>query len=185
MMFGLCNAPATFQTFMDTELADLIDTGHVVIYLDDILIFAHTISKVIKYTHMVLQHLLDLDLYLQPAKCSFNQTSIEYLGLIIRKENYTWTLSNSKPFHPGLCQPKSRIYRNFLAFVKFIDNSSKITPPLPILCLISQKRTHHSYGKPLKPKLLLHYKTHSRHHQCSSCLITTGHSHSSWMQVIT
>jgi len=64
MMFGLCNALATFQTFMDTKLADLIDTGHVVVYLDNILIFAHTIAKVIKYTHMVLQRLLDLDLYL-------------------------------------------------------------------------------------------------------------------------
>jgi len=83
MTFGLCNAPATFQTFMDTELADLIDTGHIVVYLDDILIFAHTIIKVTKYTHMVLQRLLDLDLYLRLAKCSFNQTSVEYLGLII------------------------------------------------------------------------------------------------------
>ena len=64
MTFGLCNAPATFQTFMDTELGDLIDTGHIVVYLDDILIFAHTIAEVTKYTHMVLQHLLDLDLYL-------------------------------------------------------------------------------------------------------------------------
>jgi len=64
MTFGLCNAPATFQTFMDTKLADLIDTGHIVVYLDDILIFVHTISEVIKYTHMVLQRLLDLDLYL-------------------------------------------------------------------------------------------------------------------------
>jgi len=62
--FGLCNAPATFQTFMDTKLADLIDTGHIVVYLDDILIFAHTITEVIKFTHMVLQRLLDLDLYL-------------------------------------------------------------------------------------------------------------------------
>jgi len=51
MMFGLCNAPATFQTFMDTELADLIDTGHIVVYLDNILIFVHTIAEVIKYTH--------------------------------------------------------------------------------------------------------------------------------------
>jgi len=64
MTFGLCNAPATFQTFMDTKLADLIDTGHVVVYLDDILIFVHTIAKVTKFTHMVLQRLLDLDLYL-------------------------------------------------------------------------------------------------------------------------
>jgi hypothetical protein len=36
MTFGLCNAPATFQTFMDTQFADIIATGHVVIYLDDI-----------------------------------------------------------------------------------------------------------------------------------------------------
>jgi len=41
--FGLCNAPATFQTFMDTQFADIIATGHVVIYLNDILILAETL----------------------------------------------------------------------------------------------------------------------------------------------
>src|SRR6266404_5074125 len=39
MTFGLCNAPATFQTFMNDIFEDLLDQGHVVIYLDDILIF--------------------------------------------------------------------------------------------------------------------------------------------------
>jgi hypothetical protein len=85
MTFGLCNAPATFQTFMDTQLADAIATGHVVVYLDDILIFATTLAELERYTHIVLQRLADLDLFLQPAKCSFNQTSVEYLGLIISK----------------------------------------------------------------------------------------------------
>ena len=33
--------------------------------------------------HHVLQRIQDLDLFLRPAKCSFNQTSVEYLGLII------------------------------------------------------------------------------------------------------
>jgi len=33
--------------------------------------------------HRVLQRIQDLDLFLRPAKCSFNQTSVEYLGLII------------------------------------------------------------------------------------------------------
>jgi len=55
MTFGLCNAPATFQTFMDTQFADLITTGHVIIYLDDILIFATTLSKLVFYTHQVLK----------------------------------------------------------------------------------------------------------------------------------
>src|SRR5882672_11831142 len=83
MTFGLCNTPATFQTFMDTKFADLIATGHIVIYLDDILIFATTLNKLICLTHLVLQRLQELDLYLRPTKCSFNQTSVEYLGLII------------------------------------------------------------------------------------------------------
>ena len=33
MNIGLCNAPATFQTFMDEQFKDLIATGHVVVYL--------------------------------------------------------------------------------------------------------------------------------------------------------
>ena len=83
MGFGLCNAPATFQTFMDTQFADLIATGQVVIYLDDILIFAHNQNKLDELTTQVLQRLQDLDLYLRPAKCSFNKTRVEYLGLVI------------------------------------------------------------------------------------------------------
>jgi len=83
MTFGLCNAPATFQTFMDTQFANIIATRHVVIYLDDILIFAETLWELTQLTHQVLQRIQDLDLFLRPAKCSFNQTSVEYLGLII------------------------------------------------------------------------------------------------------
>ena len=83
MNFGLCNAPATFQTFMDEQFKDLIATGHVVVYLDDILIFADNEAELEWLMHKVLQHLLDLDLFLRPEKCSFNRTSVEYLGLII------------------------------------------------------------------------------------------------------
>jgi len=85
MTFGLCNAPATFQTFMDTWFANFLETGKVVIYLNDILIMAKTIVCLIQLTHGILQCLLELDLYLWPEKCSFNQTSVEYLGLIISK----------------------------------------------------------------------------------------------------
>jgi len=55
MTFGLCNAPATFQTFMDTQFADFLATGKVVIYLDDILIMATTIVELVKLTHGILQ----------------------------------------------------------------------------------------------------------------------------------
>ena len=42
MFFGLTNSPATFQTFMNHILKDLIDEGHVIVYLDDILVFTDT-----------------------------------------------------------------------------------------------------------------------------------------------
>jgi hypothetical protein len=83
MTFGLCNAPATFQTFMDTQFANIIATEHVIIYLHDILIFAETLRELMQLTHQVLQRIQDLDLFLRLVKCSFNQMSVEYLGLII------------------------------------------------------------------------------------------------------
>jgi hypothetical protein len=85
MTFGLCNAPATFQTFMNKIFEDLIDGGHVVIYLDDILIFSDNLNQLDQLTHEVLSRLEKFDLYLKPEKCVFAQTSIEYLGIIIAK----------------------------------------------------------------------------------------------------
>jgi len=38
MFFGLTNSPATFQTMMDALFDDLVTTGNVIIYMDDILI---------------------------------------------------------------------------------------------------------------------------------------------------
>jgi Reverse transcriptase (RNA-dependent DNA polymerase) len=81
--FGLCNAPTTFQTFIDMQFANIIATRHVIIYLDDILIFAKTIRELTQLTHQVLQRIQDLDLFLKPTKCSFNQIIVEYLELII------------------------------------------------------------------------------------------------------
>ncbi len=83
MTFGLCNALATFQTFMNDIFEDLLDQGHVVIYLDDILIFHDSLLTHHNLTHTVLQCFGKFDLYLKPGKCSFDKTSIEYLGVII------------------------------------------------------------------------------------------------------
>ncbi|XP_018429431.1 PREDICTED: uncharacterized protein LOC108802038 [Nanorana parkeri] len=44
MPFGLCNAPATFQAFINDVFRDLLDV-YVVIYLDDILIFSDTLEN--------------------------------------------------------------------------------------------------------------------------------------------
>lgn len=40
MFFGMCNSPVTFQAMMDDAFSDLIEEGIVIVYMDDILIFA-------------------------------------------------------------------------------------------------------------------------------------------------
>jgi hypothetical protein len=54
MPFGLRNAPAAFQHFMNDIFRDILDV-YVVIYLDDILIFSETKELHIEHLKEVLQ----------------------------------------------------------------------------------------------------------------------------------
>jgi hypothetical protein len=40
MFFGMCNSPATFQAMMDSIFSDMIEGWKVVVYMNNILIFA-------------------------------------------------------------------------------------------------------------------------------------------------
>ena len=76
MFFGLTNSPATFQSFMNEILKDLIDEGHVIVYLDDILIFAQTHAHHDALVRRVLEVLRAHKLYLKPEKCSLAQSTV-------------------------------------------------------------------------------------------------------------
>jgi len=85
MFFGLTNSPATFQTMMDALFDDLVATGQVIIYMDDILIVtkSNDIMEHIKIVSIVLKRLEDNDLFLRPEKCSFHRREVDYLGVIV------------------------------------------------------------------------------------------------------
>ncbi|CAK5273552.1 unnamed protein product [Mycena citricolor] len=55
MFFGLTNSPATFQNMMNDILRELINEGHVVVYLDDILIFTENLDEHRRTTKRVLE----------------------------------------------------------------------------------------------------------------------------------
>ena len=83
MFFGLCNAPATFQKFMNKIFKELIDEGHVIIYLDDVLIFTDDLEEHRWLTRRVLKILQKHKLFLKLQKCEFECNHIKYLGHII------------------------------------------------------------------------------------------------------
>jgi hypothetical protein len=62
------NAPATFQDMMNHILKDLLDQG-VVVYIDDILIYAKTEEEHDYLVNEVLKRLSENDLVISPEKC--------------------------------------------------------------------------------------------------------------------
>ena len=83
MFFGLCNAPATFQSMMNEVFADMIREGWLIIYMDDILIISSNVDTHRRRTIWVLKWLQEQDLYLKAEKSEFEVTEVEYLGVIL------------------------------------------------------------------------------------------------------
>jgi hypothetical protein len=83
MPFGLSNAPAVFQRFMNDIFSDLLDVC-VIIYLDDILIYSDDMSQHKKHIKEVLRRLRQHGLYANAEKCEFHKKdTMEYLGFIL------------------------------------------------------------------------------------------------------
>ena len=76
MFFGMCNSPATFQAMMDGTFEDIVEGGFVLIYMDDILIFASSREQLEQLTKQVLQRLRENDLYLKPKNANSTRNTL-------------------------------------------------------------------------------------------------------------
>ncbi|SJL13285.1 uncharacterized protein ARMOST_16725 [Armillaria ostoyae] len=94
MFFGLTNLPTTFQWMMNDIFKDLIATGKVTVYLDNILIFSKTLEDHRKIICHVLELLRKHKLFLKAKKCEFEVLETEYLGVIISITE--WPVSTKK-----------------------------------------------------------------------------------------
>jgi hypothetical protein len=134
MLFGLTNSPATFQALMNTIFADLVAMGKVAVYLDDILIYSHSIQDHHAVTHEVLRRLESHDLYLRPEKCKFDKREIEYLGLIIQEGQVTMDPVKVQAIASWPAPRTLHELRGFLGFAnfyrRFIKDFSRLARPL-------------------------------------------------------
>ena len=82
MLFGMCNAPGTFQRAIDTVLAGLKwQTCNV--YLDDVLIFSPDFATHLTHFEFVFQRFQKYNLKLKTEKCNFAQQQLRYLGCLV------------------------------------------------------------------------------------------------------
>jgi transposase InsO family protein len=84
MPFGLCNAPATFQRLMERIFGTLIGRG-ILVYLDDVLIYAETPEQLLEILDKVLKLLARAGLKCKGSKCSLFTEKVHYLGHVVSK----------------------------------------------------------------------------------------------------
>ena len=83
--FGLTNAPATFQRFINEVLGEILDE-YVIAYLDDILVFSETGKEHVHHVRKVLGKLQKAELRIKLEKCEFNVHETDFLGHWISPE---------------------------------------------------------------------------------------------------
>lgn len=85
MPFGLANAPACFQCFIQWVLREYIDI-FCFVYLDDILIFSETETEHAEHIEKILAALSEHKLTASADKCEFFKKEVVFLGFVISTE---------------------------------------------------------------------------------------------------
>ena len=133
MPFGLCNAPAAFQFFLNDVLKEYLDV-FVVVYIDDILIYSDNEDLHVDHVTTVLATLRKHQLFCKLSKCEFHVSVVEFLGVMITPSGLVMAERKVKAVTDW---PQPRCLRDvqcFLGFAnyyrRFIGHFSQIVAPL-------------------------------------------------------
>ena len=130
---GLCNAPSTFQYLMDVVLSNLKWTM-VLVYLDDLIVFAKTFEEHQRRLRIVLDRLREANLKLKISKCHFGEDKIRYLGHIVSENGLEVDpekITAVVKFPVPKTQTDVRSFVNMCGYYrKFVKNFGRIAAPL-------------------------------------------------------
>ena len=86
MFFGLMNSPVMFHTIMNEILWDLINTGKVASFIDNMIIGTEGEEGYNELVEEVVRRLVENNLYVKPEKCKWKVKKVGFLGVIIGLE---------------------------------------------------------------------------------------------------
>jgi len=148
MPFGLTNAPASCQELVNRILRDLLDKT-VIAYLDDILIYSRDIEKHKQDVKEVLIRLQTANLRLDPEKCEFHESEVEFLGYVVTTEGIRADPAKIKALQEYPKPETVKQVQSFLGTInfnrQFIEGFSKMALPLTE---ITKKEIGYRWGTP-------------------------------------
>jgi hypothetical protein len=118
MPFGLSNTPATFQNMMNHIFQDLLDLG-LIVYLDDILIYAETEEEHDCIITKVLKHLAVNGLAISQDKYFQSTTQVDFLGYVISKDGIEMAQDKVQCIRDWEHPRSLRDVQSFIGFANF------------------------------------------------------------------
>ncbi len=134
MAFGLSNAPANFQGYINKILAEKFNI-FVIVYLDDILVYTEDAGHpYLDAVRWVLEQLRKHGFYANLKKCRFHQDKVRFLGFVVLAQGIRMEEERIEAVK-AWGEPKSvRDIKVFLGFAnfyqRFTKGFSKIAAPL-------------------------------------------------------
>jgi hypothetical protein len=131
--FGLTNAPASLQAAMNKMFDKYLDE-FVLIFLDDILIFSKDPSKHAQHLTVVLETLRKNGYFARLHKCSFAETTVEFLGHVISYNTISMDKEKLQGVQDWPRQTTIKQVRGFLGlagyYSRFIQDFATMAAPL-------------------------------------------------------
>ena len=125
MLFGLRNAPATFQRVLDIILSGL-RWQTCLIYLDDVIVFSKDTNEHVAHVQEVLTLLRSAGMSLNQKKYEFFQPKVDYLGHVITPGKLAVATENTKAFEYAAFSRSATQVRSFLGadnvYRQFVKN---------------------------------------------------------------
>ncbi|KAJ1116408.1 hypothetical protein NDU88_004620 [Pleurodeles waltl] len=142
MPFGLCNAPAAFQFFLNDVLREYLDI-FAIVYIDDILIYSDNENQHVQHVKKILAALRKHHLYCKLTKCEFHVTTVEFLGVILTPQGMVMAEKKVKavsewPIPKSVCDVQCFLgFANF--YRRFINHFSQTVAPITKLLRKKEK----------------------------------------------
>lgn len=132
MPFGLCNAPSTFQSLMNTIFRCHL-RKFVLVFFEDILVYNSSWDDHLENVRTVFQILQEQSLFVKLKKCEFGKSELEYLGHIISGERVKVDQAKIKAMLDWPAQTTITELRGFLGLTgyyrKFVKDYDMIHSP--------------------------------------------------------
>jgi len=119
MFFRLTNFSATFQAMMNELLRDLINTGKIAVFINDVIVGTETEEGHDELVVEVIRRLEENDLYVKLEKCKWKVRKVGFLGVVIGPERIKMEEEKLKGVLEWLTPKYVKDVQKFLGLVNY------------------------------------------------------------------